>query len=320
MATTTLSKLGRAVVEPSFAIRSAWRRITDRVDTTWFPYFERIGIHTKKVHFYSPIPDTRNLPSDIWERRSEIPGVDLQLERQVGLAEDLGHRFRAEFEEFPLESDGNPQHFYLHNNMYGCVDAEVLHGMIRSARPKRIVEIGSGFSTLVASGALARNADDGYRGVITCVEPFPRPFLEGLPHVDQIIRQPVQQVPLSVFTELNEGDILFIDSTHVAKVGSDVCYEFFEILPRLRPGVLVHVHDVFFPEEYPRRWIMKDHYFWNEQYVLQAFLSFNTAFQVVWCGRYMHTYRPDVLELAFPSYPANATYNFPASFWMRRVA
>src|SRR3954465_2154096 len=105
MAATTLSKLGRAVTEPSWALRSAWRRITDRVDTTWFPYFERIGIHAKKVHFYSPIPDTRTLSGQLWNQRSAIPGVDFRLDQQVALAEELGRKYRAEFERFPIESD-----------------------------------------------------------------------------------------------------------------------------------------------------------------------------------------------------------------------
>src|SRR3954464_8630740 len=130
MAATTLSKLGRVVVEPSWALRSAWRRITDRVDTTWFPYFERIGIHAKKVHFYSPIPDTRTLPSQLWNRRSTLPALDLRLNDQVALGEELGAKYRAEFERFPSASNGDPQRFYMMNNMYGSVDAEVLYGMV----------------------------------------------------------------------------------------------------------------------------------------------------------------------------------------------
>jgi predicted O-methyltransferase YrrM len=318
MAATTLSKLGRAIVEPSFAVRAVWRRVTERVDTVWFPYFERVGIHTKKVHFYSPIPDTRSLPAELWERRSALAGIDFDLERQVELAESLA-RFGEEFKQFPVESDGHPQHFYLRNGMYESVDAEVLYGMVRQGRPKRIIEIGSGFSTLLASSALARNAAEGVPGSIVSIEPYPRDFLHGVPHLDEIIERPVQDVPLSEFESLGDGDILFIDSSHVAKVGSDVCYELLEIVPRLRPGVLVHVHDIFFPEEYPRYWIMERHYFWNEQYLLQAFLAFNNSFETIWCGRYMHLMRPDVLQRAFPTYPRHTGPQFPSSFWMRRV-
>jgi len=319
MTATTLSKLGRAITEPSFAVRAAWRRITERVDTTWFPYLERVGIHAKKVHFYSPIPDTRALPAELWDRRSELPSLSLNLDAQVALADELGRKFRSEFETFPLEPDANAQRFFLRNGMYESVDAEVLYGIVRHFHPRRVIEIGSGFSTLLFSAAISRNQALGFPGSITSIEPFPREFLRGLPHLERIITKPVQQVPVSEFESLGEGDILFVDSTHVAKVGSDVCYEFLELIPRLKPGVLVHVHDVFFPEEYPRRWIMKDHYFWNEQYLLQAFLAFNTAFEVVWAGRYMHVNRPDALERAFPSYPRHASDNFPASFWMRRV-
>src|SRR5262249_46442361 len=115
-----------------------------------------------------------------------------------------------------------------------------------------------------------------------------------------------------------QNDILFIDSSHVFRVDSDVRFLFLEVLPRLNPGVLIHIHDIFLPYDYPRDWIVKEHRFWNEQYLLHAFLLFNRAFEVLWAGSYMHTRHSDKLKRAFASYdPASV---WPGSFWMRRLA
>jgi len=114
------------------------------------------------------------------------------------------------------------------------------------------------------------------------------------------------------------NDILFIDSSHVLKIGSDVQYEYLEILPRLAPGVLVHLHDIFLPMEYPKNWILTDHYFWNEQYLLQAFLIHNVAMKVLWAGSYMHLQYPAILEQTFSSY--NRGKRWPGSFWMQLQA
>jgi predicted O-methyltransferase YrrM len=314
----SLAKLGRAVTDPHYLAGAVMRRMADNVDRHWFPYLERIGIHARKVHYYSPIPDTRSLPDSLWAAKSTLPGVDMRLATQEALARELA-QFRDEFLRFPIEATADERQFYLLNNMYGSVDAEVLYGIVRSRKPRRLIEIGSGFSTLLMSEALQRNAEEGHQGEIMSVEPYPREFLHGLPHLTRLIQRPVQVVPLAEFEALEAGDILFIDSSHVSKVGSDVCYEFLEILPRLEPGVLVHVHDIFLPEEYPRSWIMDLHYFWNEQYLLQAFLAFNKGFRVLWAGRYMHVNTPALLDETFPSYRQFASDTFPSSFWMERT-
>ena len=121
---------------------------------------------------------------------------------------------------------------------------------------------------------------------------------------------------METFTSLRENDILFIDSSHVCKIGSDVQFEFLEILPRLAPGVVVHVHDIFLPFEYPKTWVKDWHRFWNEQYLLQAFLCGNREFEVLWAGAWMQHRHPDLVEKSFPSFSANR--NQMASFWIRR--
>jgi predicted O-methyltransferase YrrM len=197
------------------------------------------------------------------------------------------------------------------------VDGEILYCFIRHFKPKRIIEIGSGYSTRLSLLAARRNAEDGHAraGVIAC-EPYPEEVLSrGLDGLT--LRQTfVQDVPLTEFDSLQANDILFIDSSHVLKIGSDVQYEYLEILPRLRPGVIVHVHDIFLPAEYPRTWVMDQFRFWTEQYLLQAFLAFNETFEVLWAGSYMHLTHPERLERAFRSY--QRTTRWPGSFWMRR--
>jgi len=181
-----------------------------------------------------------------------------------------------------------------------------------------MIEVGSGYSTLLSLEALENNAKEGHPCRFTAIEPYPADFLRdpGLPGDVELLEQPLQKAPLELFTNLKSGDILFIDSSHVCKAGSDVRYMFSSILPALAPGVIIHIHDIFLPAEYPKCWIKDWHRFWNEQYLLQAFLSFNSAFEVLWAGSYMHHYHSDKLQEAFDSYdPARSG---PASFWIRR--
>ena len=207
--------------------------------------------------------------------------------------------------------------YYLGNAAFEAVDAEMLFGLIRLLKPRRVYEIGSGFSTLLAADALRRNRADGHSCRFIAIEPYPSAELEAeLPRDVELWRVPVQEVPLDEFESLCQGDILFVDSSHVCKIGSDVQFEFLEVLPRIRPGVVVHIHDIFMPVEYPKQWVLDWHRFWNEQYLLQTFLSFNAAFEVLWAGQWMHINHPDLLMKAFPSYRAGVS---PGSFWFRRT-
>jgi hypothetical protein len=139
-----------------------------------------------------------------------------------------------------------------------------------------------------------------------------------VPGVSEVIVAPLQEVPMSRFTGLGANDILFVDSTHVLKAGSDVQLEYLEILPRLATGVLVHIHDIFLPMEYPRQWVVENKWFWNEQYLLQAFLAFNSAFRVRLMASLLHQRHPARLRASFGSYEQNR--HQPASCWIQRVA
>jgi predicted O-methyltransferase YrrM len=245
-------------------------------------------------------------------------GLNMREPDQLELVKQFAN-YRAEYDALPIERTDQPYQFYHNNGLYGWVDAIFLYCILRVFNPRRVYEIGSGYSTLLAAQALAVNASEapqsGYRELVA-IEPYPRDFLAGLPGLTRIIRVPVQQVDLAEFEQLDANDVLFIDSSHVLKAGSDVQHEYLEILPRLQPGVLVHAHDIFLPREYPEQWLRQKQRFWNEQYLLQAFLAFNEAFEVVLSAAYLHTERPHVLSAACSFYdPAQGS---PGSFWFRR--
>jgi predicted O-methyltransferase YrrM len=286
-----------------------------------FEALQAVGVHVMPNHFYSPIPDTHTLGERLFQVESAMVGVDIREDAQVALISEIATAFRSEYQQFPrtaetAETDG----FFLNNGYFESVDAETLYAYLRHFKPRKVIEIGSGYSTLVTLRAARRNLVDGRPLDITCIEPYPRPFLISLAESGGItlLRQPVEAVDLAQFGELAAGDVLFIDSSHVLRTGSDVQYEFLEILPRIAPGVHVHVHDIFFPREYPRDWVVRRRLFLNEQYLLQAFLAFNSEFETTLSLSFIHRRHSDLLRSLFDSYDA-ATVN-PASFWMRRRA
>lgn len=256
------------------------------------------------IGYYWAIPDRQDLPDHLWDRRSEMVGIDLREREQACLAEELAGRYGKEFAG-------------LAGGMFGLVDAEVLYGLIRRTKPRRVIEIGAGQSTMITARALKRNrVEDGIEAEFTSIEPYPSPEVRrGMPGLTRLLTKRVQDVPLDEFERLGAGDVLFIDSSHVLAIGSDVQYEFLEILPRLRPGVFVHVHDIFLPAEYHKHWVREGR-FWSEQYVLQAFLAFNDRFEVVWAGQHMHLRHGKLLEQLFPGYDRRV--DSPSSFWIRR--
>jgi hypothetical protein len=285
-----------------------------------FPDWERHGFHVTPVHFNQPIPDTRSLPETLWSRPSELAGVDMNEQAQLNLLRSFS-KFRDEFQRFPIAPTAGHNRFYLGNGLFDGVDALVAYCMIRHFRPRLIIEVGAGFSSLALGEAGSKNGC----APIICIEPFPRDFLrKGFPGLKTLIEKNVQDINLEFFSQLQSGDILFIDSSHTVKIGGDVNYLFLEVLPRLKPGVIVHVHDIFLPFEYRRDWVMDEFRFWSEQYLLQAFLSFNLEFEVLMANRYLaHKYRDD-LRVTFANLASLEAARPPSlrwvggSFWMRR--
>jgi predicted O-methyltransferase YrrM len=249
---------------------------------------------------------------------------DLQLK----FLREIFPRFRDEF-NFPEEKDSSIQDydFFLRNGCFEAGDAEVLHSMIRYFKPKKIVEIGSGFSTYISARACLLNKEkDGVKTKLIAIEPFPNDTIkQGFPGLSELIKTPLEQIDLDLFRSMEANDIVFIDSTHVLKIGGDVKYEYLEIIPRLKKGVIVHSHDIFLPAEYHRRWVVENHWFWTEQYLLQAFLAFNNAFEILWAGQYMARKYFNELIPVFPSYQntqlktAETNQSIGSgSLWMRR--
>ena len=244
--------------------------------------------------FYSPVPNPDDIPTKHFD--TETTTIDWNVPVQKETLEQLAE-FGPDYK--PIKE----------NDMFGWHDAPVYYAMVRRFRPSKIIEVGGGNSTKVAISACRDNGG----GDITVIDPFiDRSFDQDLRGV-QILRKPVQEMPLEVFTDLRENDILFIDSTHVSKVYSDVNYLILEVLPRLRPGVLVHIHDIHLPKPYPLEWMTKYQLYFNEQYILQAFLYKNQDFEIIAALKYMAKISPDLLQAIYRSEPPGG-----GSFWIRR--
>ena len=235
---------------------------------------DRWGYHIRPVHYYEPLPDFRTITKETLDRRREFPALDFNWSEQLSLLQSLT-KYRAELDQLYQS-----RAFDFENGFFRGFDAAAYYALIRELKPRRVIEVGGGYSTQIAAKALAQNQTDGNRGTLKVIEPFPEPRLtDAIPRSD-VITKPVQVVGAELFDTLESGDILFIDSSHTVKFGSDVCYLFLEILPTLKPGVWVHIHDIFFPNDYPAEWLLEQRLALNEQYLVEAFLSHNKSFAI----------------------------------------
>jgi hypothetical protein len=310
-------------------------KVRSAISTLFGAVQDTTGLSVTPTHFYFPVPSLSSFQDKNWAACRPCSGIDFRLEEQIARVHDELMPFVAEC-NFGEKVNGSEHTFHFNNGFFERVDAEVAYSLVRFHKPRQIIEIGSGNSTLVLAKALQRNAADGMPGELTSVEPHPAAYLKtGLPGLTRLIEKQVQQVPLEMFTQLRANDILFIDSSHVVSMDSDVIHECLRILPELAPGVLVHFHDVFTPQDYPKQFVMKNLCFWGEQYMLEAFLAFNSAFQVVWSSSAMQEFHSDVLMEAFPGWKGsyqrmpedlktfsptlNGSEVWPCSFWIERV-
>jgi hypothetical protein len=237
----------------------------------------RIGLLPIRNHYYEPFVVPQEIKRSLESARS-LPGIDLNLRGQVEFLSTLN--FENELSSFNAPK-GAAHEFRLGNGSFESGDAEFLYQMIRRTKPARLFEIGSGNSTLIARAAIQRNSEENPDYVCRhiCIEPYEAPWLEKIGV--EVLRQRVEDVDISLFRELDRNDLLFIDSSHVIRPQGDVVTEYLEILPTLRSGVIVHVHDVFTPRDYPREWIVDSLLLWNEQYVLEAFLTNNDTWTIL---------------------------------------
>lgn len=294
---------------------------------------QRCGLDVVRRTFESPIPDLDALadaPEHFWTRRHPMRGVDLNVDGQLKFMTDTLAPFAGEC-DWPLHATDRPWEYFIRNNAFGFISAAVLHCAVRATKPRRIVEVGSGNSTFVSARAALMNAEEGDEVELVAVEPYARrPHIDGFPGLTRLIRRKVEDVHPGVFGQLGPGDILFIDSSHVIRTGGDVNYLYLEVLPALQPGVLIHLHDIFLPYEYPKSRIIDRQTFWSEQYLLHAFLAYNSAFSVRWAGSLLYREHLDALREAFPApegmKTAGETETFDnddyrsSSFWIKKIA
>lgn len=297
----------------AFRLLTASARLGFKTQETKLDLFykgQAAGFHFMPVHFYNPMPDSSKIPESTWDLRYDhIPGIAIEGSHATAVLKDLA-QFGHELADVPEVGDG----YHWANGTFLGGDASLLYGMIRKHRPKRVLEIGSGMSTQIGLKALSKNGSGHY----ICVEPYPNPTIQALADGGQIelLPQFVQTVPMERFEELEKGDILFIDSTHVAQIGTDVTYEILQVLPRLKQGVIVHVHDIFLPYELARSWVMDKLVFWNEQHILAAFLAYNSDFEPIISNSQVA--RSEELRKAAAASSPHAPVQGGGSFWFRR--
>lgn len=274
------------------------------------------------VHFYSPVPDLADLERrDVWSRRSELSGIDFRSEAQVALLLQLGEKYGLEC-DWPARPGHDSSEFYTENSSFSFGCAAAAHSIVRDSKPKRLIEIGSGMSSMILSAALGFNEREGAQPAeYTIVDPYPSDTLNRLRGTrPTILAKRAEVVHTGFFEQLDRGDILFIDSGHVVRIGGDVNFLVLDVLPRLRPGVLVHFHDIHLPYEYHKVYATNPAFrmFWTEAYLLQAFLAGNSNFVVLLGMTYLMRDRPDAFGQAFPLFDPAQHKLVSGSFWITR--
>jgi hypothetical protein len=270
-------------------------------------------------HFYSPLADTSRLErpeqrARVWPAEPHpMPGIDWRPEAQLRLCEDVFARQQPI--AFPQVSPVDVPEFTRESPRYPTVDAWVLQAFLRHLQPARVVEVGAGYSSLVTARVNREFFDE--RTHFTAIDPYPLEFLrKGVSGLTELRVEEVQDTPLEVFEQLGANDVLFIDTSHAVKTGGDVPWIYNQILPRLRGGVVVQLHDCFLPWDYPEHWVFEGRS-WNELYLMQSFLVWNSAFEVLFGTHWMIRRHWDVLQRAFPELVDDDRHD-GSSLWIRR--
>lgn len=272
------------------------------------------------VHYYSPIPDITDLKNrNIWKQRSSLPGIHWDEQSQLEFLALLGKNYGTEC-HWPAENSGHAGHYYTENNsfIFGC--AAAAHCVIRHFKPKRLIEIGSGFSSLIINEALSQNAGQSHPCEYTIIDPYPQSFVSGLSQLHSLMGQRVELVSPTFFRKLQPSDILFIDSSHMVRIGSDVNFLILEVLPSLNSGLVIHFHDIPMPYEYPESYLTNPSFrmLWTESYLLQAFLSHNPNFKILLAMSWIMAEHLPEFRKAFPHYNPSIHRNFSGSFWIQK--
>jgi hypothetical protein len=266
-------------------------------------------------HFYSPIVNTDDVQVLFTHKPvvEALPALAVDKDAQL----KMWRKLLPYLQDIPFpqeKTEGFRYHF--DNPAFSYGDGSILHAMLRAHQPKRLVEVGSGYSSACAIDTIDRFL--GGEVQVSFVEPYPQLLVDllGQETADRFDIHPsgVQETDLALFQTLESGDFLFIDSTHVMKTGSDVCHELFNILPALKPGVFIHFHDIFWPFEYGREWVLEQNRSWNEIYGLRAFLMYNDAFEIVFFNDFFVQTCRNVIQQDYPAMLKNSG----GSIWLRK--
>jgi hypothetical protein len=283
-----------------------------------FEELQERGSQLHPNHPHWPLNNLRFLRDnpELWLRKEIPSGIDWDLERQEELICRIRH-YAEELGDVAVEPAANPGQFVWGGGPFSGFDACAYYGLVRDLRPKRVVEVGIGWSSLLLRRALDVN---GESTEVTLIDPNPRrghDLMGGLRRGWRVHESLVQHADLSIFDKLEAGDMLFYDGSHCTFTGSDLNWILFEVMPRLAEGVWIHFHDIFWPEDYPVRWVLDEGLTWNEQYLLQAFLMHNHAWQVRLALSLLWSERRDLLaEWADPRWP----YIGASGVWLERVS
>lgn len=307
------------IVAPVFMICALplkwYRRLGSQrfVILTWI--LKRVGVFPIINHYYEPLFDDRLLGNALTEQR-RLPGIDLRVDYQLQLCTKMnyGNDFLDFLSEQKFLSDSNSKRFSIRNGSFESGDADFLFSFMRYHKPSKVIEIGCGVSTLLIQGALTLNQKEtGQTAEHICIEPYHQPWLEGVDGI-KLVRQKVEDVPISTFSGLSSGDLLFIDSTHIIRPQGDVLFQLLEVLPSLANGVFIHVHDIFTPYDYLDSWVKKNVKLWNEQYVLEALLSGGARYSVIAALHYLNRNHSDDLAQVCPTLSEESC---PGSFYLQ---
>jgi hypothetical protein len=281
------------------------------------------GCLPMRVHFYSPVPDIDDLRRrQVWSKRSALAGLELQVEKQLALLSRLGREFGAEC-DWPFEDSGDYSQFFTNNSGFSFGCAAATHMLIREFKPRRVIEVGSGSSSRVIAAAIRANTRSGAPPAdYTIIDPYPGPLVRRIPGVTRVIPERVELMDLALFNDLGPGDILFVDSGHTVRIGGDVNFLILDVLPRLQSGALAHFHDIPLPFEYAEVYSTNPRFrvFWTESYLLQAFLSFNSSFEVLLAMNLLMSDHLETFRHALPAYDPTVHQYLSHSFWIRRVS
>jgi predicted O-methyltransferase YrrM len=273
----------------------------------------KVGVFPIIDHYYEPLFNFKYIKRSLRLDRN-LPGIDFNIPVQLDILAQFN--YNEELLKFPMEKVDNKMEYCYNHGPFGPGDSEYLYNMIRLFKPGKIIEIGSGSSTLMAINAIRKNKElhPEYTCEHICIEPYEHAWLKEC-NV-KVVRNLVENVDKTLFGTLQKNDILFIDSSHIIRPQGDVLVEYLEILPILNPGVMVHIHDIFTPKDYRDEWV-KTATLWNEQYLLEAFLTGNKEYEITGATNFLSHHYYDLFAAKCPVFKSKENME-PGSFWIRK--